>query len=69
MQEQREKARNKGFGAKTLVRNIEEIKAGVYDYESALNAGETAEAYQQRTAHGESMICGWQQTIKQKHNQ
>ena len=64
-QEQMKKPRKKG----TRVRNIETMKAGVRDYEDALGAGETAEAYKQRTGNGKSKISDWRRAIKQKQNQ
>ena len=44
------------------------MKAGIRDYEDALNAGETAEEYKKWTGNGKSKICGWRKAIKQKES-
>ena len=48
VREQMKKARKKGSRAKTRVRDIEIMRAGVKDYEDALDNGETAKECKER---------------------
>ena len=66
MREQMNKARKKGSSAKTRVRDIEIMKAGVKAYEDALESGETAQEYEMRTGISKQKISGWRQSIKNK---
>ena len=58
MREQIKKARQKGSSAKTRVRYIEIMKAGVKAYEYALESGETAQEYGMRTGITKQKISG-----------
>ena len=60
------KARKKGSSAKTRVRDIKIMKAGVKAYEDALNSDETAQEYEARTGISKQKISGWRQSIKNK---
>ena len=68
VREQIKKARKKGSRAKTRVRDIEIIKAGVKAYEDALESGETAQEYEMRTGISKQKISGWRQSIKNKES-
>ena len=68
VREQMKKARQKGFSAKTRVRDIEMMKAGVKAYEDALKSGETAQEYEMRTGITKQKISGWRQSIKNKRS-
>ena len=57
---------SKGSSAKTRVRDIEIMKAGVKPYEDALDSGETAQEYETRTGISKQKISGWRQSIKNK---
>ena len=62
------KARKKGSRAKTRVRDIESMKAGVQAYQDALESGETAQEYEMRTGISKQKISGWRQSIKNKES-
>ena len=54
--------------AKKRIRDIEIMRAGVKAYEDALDNGETAKEYKERTGISKSKIFGWRQSIKNKEN-
>jgi len=68
VREQRENARKKGSSAKTRVRDINVMKAGMEAYEKALQSGETAEEYGTRKGITKQKISGWRKSIKNKEN-
>ena len=44
------------------------MKAGVKDYEDALESDETAQKYEMRTGISKQKISGWRQSIKNKES-